>query len=75
MPQISFRSIDDNSRGNCLKQKIKMLLTILSKIDNPDGWNIYKSLMFRVENKDENKSLLNGSNIILGEELKITFLL
>ncbi len=73
MPQMAFRSIDDNSQEELFKIEDQDAFIILSKIDNPDGWNIYKSLMFRVENKNNKKSLLNGSNIILGEKLKITF--
>ena len=73
MPQIAFRSIDDNSRGELFETENQDAFTILSKIDNPDGWNIYKSLMFRVENKQQKNSLLNGSNIIVGENILINF--
>ncbi len=72
-PQMIFRSVDDSNLNELDNEELDGNYNLLSKIDNNDGWNIYKSLMFRVENKNDNKSLLNGSNIILGEEIKITF--
>ena len=72
-PQMIFRSVDDSNLNELDKEEPDGNYNLLSEIDNNDGWNIYKSLMFRVENKQQKNSLLNGSNITVGENILINF--